>query len=99
MKFSMTQRIDLSAADAPVRDFFAGLTPIREPVELVLRGTAVGRLVPPSELSDAEKQRILDQGWAAVDKARARMKGIRSSVVRKAVDKAVRAVRYEKRRG
>ncbi|MBI1902722.1 MAG: hypothetical protein HYS13_16605 [Planctomycetia bacterium] len=94
----MTQRIELSAADMPLRDFIAGLAPIREPVELVLRGTAVARIVPPSELSDAEKQQILDEGWAVVDKTRARMKGVKSSVVRKAVDKAVRAVRHEKRR-
>ena len=89
----MPQRIDLATTQKPVRDFIRSLGKVREPVELVLDGNLVARIIPPTELSDAEKQRILAEGWAVVEEARARTKGIPASVIQKAVDKAVREVR------
>ncbi len=90
----MPQRIDLAKMKKPVRDFFMhGLGPLREPVELVFGETPVAKIVPPTEFSEAEKQRILDEGWSVVEKARARTKGIPASVIQKSVDAAVREVR------
>jgi hypothetical protein len=51
----MGQRIDLATARKPVRDFIRGLGKVREPVELVLDGTLVARIIAPTDLSDAEK--------------------------------------------
>lgn len=70
-----------------------GVGKVRDPVELVLNGSVVARIVPPTELSEAERQRVLDEGWAVVEKARARTKGIPASAIQKAVDQAVREVR------
>jgi hypothetical protein len=89
----MPQSIDLATTQQAVRDFIRGVGKVREPVELVLDGNVVARIVPPTELSEAEKQRILDKGWAAVKKARTRTEGIPASVIQKSVDKAVQKVR------
>ncbi len=89
----MRQRIDLATLGKPIRDFIRGLGKIRDTVELVLDGHLVAKIIPPTELSDAEKKRILDEGWAVVEKARARMKGIPASVIQEFVDKAVWEVR------
>jgi hypothetical protein len=89
----MGRRIDLAKTRKPVRDFIRGLGKVREPVELVLNGDLVAKIIPPTDLSDAEKQRIIDEGWAVAEKARARAKGIPASAVQQAVDKAVREVR------
>lgn len=89
----MSQRVDLAATKKPVRDFIHDLGKIREPVELVLNGHLVAKIVPPSDLSDEEKRRILDKGWAAVEKARTNMRNSPTVDIQKRVDKAVREVR------
>jgi hypothetical protein len=89
----MTQRIDLATKKKPVREFIESLGRIREPVELVLRGSIVAKIVAPTELSEAEKRRILEDGWVIVEKARARTKHIPPATIQKAVNKAIREVR------
>jgi len=90
---SMGQRIDLATTKKPVRDFIRSLGKVRQPVELLLDGNLVAKIIPPTELLDAEKHRILDEGWAVVEKARARTKGISAAVIQEAVDQGVREVR------
>jgi hypothetical protein len=97
---AMGQQIDLATTQKPVRDFIRRLGKVREPVELLLNGNLVARIIAPTELSDAERQRIVEEGWAVVEKARGRTKGIPASVIQGAVDKAVREVRarHDRRR-
>jgi hypothetical protein len=87
------RRIDVDTLAIPIRDFIRKLGVIRRPIDLTLNGTVVAILVPPAELSDAEKQHILDAGWAVVEKARAHAKDIPASVIQKEVAAAVREVR------
>jgi hypothetical protein len=89
----MGQRIELATARKPVRDFICGLGKVREPVELFLNGDLVARIIPPTDLSDAEKQEIMKAGWAVVERARARTKRTSASAIQHAVDKAVQEVR------
>src|SRR5438876_229686 len=89
----MGRRIDLATTRKPVRDFIRGLGKVREPVELLFNGDLVAKIIPPTDLSDAEKQQILDEGWTLVERARARTKGIPASTVQQAVNKAVQEVR------
>lgn len=89
----MTQRIDVTTTKKPVRQFLQELGTLRSPVELVVEDTVVAKLIPPAELSEKEKQRILDKGWQAVQCARSRTRGIPASVIQKEVDEAVREVR------
>ncbi len=58
----MTQRIDLETVKKPVRDFINGLGQIRGSVELFLADKVVAKIVPPEELSEAEKESILQKG-------------------------------------
>lgn len=96
----MTQRIDLAAAHKPVRKFIQDLGTLREPIELLINGTVVAKLIPPSELSDQEKQRILREGWRVVEKARANAAGRSAAAIQNEVDAAVREVegRHDQRR-
>lgn len=93
----MCQRIDLATTEKAVRDFVTGLGDVREPVKLVLNGALVAKIIPATELSDAEKQRILREGMAVVDKARARTKDISASVIQKEVNEAVQECRVRHR--
>ena len=86
-------RVDLGSGQQSVRDMLQGLGPLRAPVEIVIDGVLVAKLIPPSELSEREKRRILDEGWRVVEKARSRTKSLSATAIRKAVDAAVRDVR------
>jgi hypothetical protein len=90
---AMTQRIDLATTPKPLRDFIRNLGTLREPIELVAEGTVVAKLVPPTELTDEEKQRILAEGWEVVQRARAQAAGRSPAEIQKEVDQAVREVR------
>lgn len=96
----MIDRINLDTTQEAVREFIRQLGEIRRPIELVSGGAVIARLTPPSELSDREKQRILDEGRAVVERARSRTKSIPAAAIRKATDQAVREVRsrHAKRR-
>jgi hypothetical protein len=89
----MAQRIELATARKPVRDFIRRLGKVREPVELVLNGDLVAKIIPPTDLSDAEKQEIITSSWAVVERARARAKRLSASAIQHAVDNAVKEVR------
>jgi len=89
----MAARIDLKTTTKSVRDFIQQLGAVRQPVELVLEGVTIVKIVAPGELSDAEKEQVLNEGWAAVQKARGNAKGVRAADIRKTVDRVVREVR------
>lgn len=89
----MAEQINLDTAADEVREFFLGLGPIREPVEVVSGGVVVARLAEVSALSEEEKQRIVAKGWGVVQEARANSRGIPATKVQKVVDQAVREVR------
>ncbi len=90
-----TKTLDVTENHQRVSEFMQQLQPVRQPIEIVLGGILVGRLVPPEELSQKEKDRILQEGWLAVQEARARNKGVPEREIAKVVDAAVRRVRSE----
>src|SRR2546428_3988711 len=71
---------------------------ITKPIDLVLEGKVVGWLVPPGELSDAEKEQVLREGWEVVEEARARNKGVSEREIAKVVNAAVKRVRAQTKR-
>lgn len=68
---------------------------ITKPIDLVLEGKVVGRLVPPGELSDAEKEQVLREGWELVQEARTRNSGVSEREIAKVVNAAVKRVRAQ----
>jgi antitoxin (DNA-binding transcriptional repressor) of toxin-antitoxin stability system len=89
-----TKTIDVTK-DLRVAEFIRGLSPVRQPIQIVLGGRAVARLVPVDELTEVEKENILQEGWMAVEQARARNKGRAEREIGKAVDAAVHRVRAD----
>jgi hypothetical protein len=89
-----TKFIDVTQ-DPRVAEFIRQLSPVRQPIQIVLGGQAVARLVPVEELTEVEKENILQDGWKAVQQARARNKGRSERAIGKAVAAAVRRVRAE----
>ncbi len=78
-----------------VSGFFKSLSRFKKPVEIVLEGQVVGRLVPPGKLSAAKKEQLLRRGRELVQKARARTVGVSARELGKLVDRAVKRVRAE----
>ncbi len=91
----MIAQVDVGSGKQSVAAMIRGLGKIRAPVELVMDGVVVAKLIPPTELSEREKQQVMEQGWKVVEKARARTKGASASVIQKEVKRAVREVRAE----
>jgi len=87
--------VDVTDNALPVAEFLRQLGPVRHPIEIVLSGRAVARLVPPAELPESEKEKILQEGWKAVQKARVRNRGVPEREIGKVVDAAVRRVRSQ----
>jgi antitoxin (DNA-binding transcriptional repressor) of toxin-antitoxin stability system len=84
-----TKIIDVTK-NPTVAEFIRRLSPVRQPIQIVLGGQAVARLVPIEELTQVESENILQEGWMAVQQARARNKGRSERKIGKAVDGAVR---------
>jgi len=89
-----TKSIDVTK-DQRVAEFIRQLSPVRHPIDIVLGGRAVARLVPAGELTEVERENILQEGWKAVQQARARNKGRSEREIGKAVNAAVRRARSE----
>ena len=89
----MSHRIDVAAINMSVREFIHDLGVLREPVELVVEGAVVAKLIAPMEMSDAEKQRIVAEGLEIVEKARNNASRLSAGAIQTQVDKAVRKVR------
>ncbi len=90
------RQIDVTKNRQRVVEFVRGLGRITKPIEIMLEGHVVGRIVPPGELSEAEKERILKRGWELVQEARNRSKGLSEKTIAKAVDTAVKRLRAQK---
>ena len=87
-----TKSIDVTE-DLRVAEFIRQLSPVRQPIQIVLSGKAVARLVPVEERTEVERENILQEGWKAVQEARARNQGRSEREIGKVVDAAVRRVR------
>lgn len=87
-----TQQIDVAEVASVVRR----QGKITQPIDLTVQGTVVGRIVPPGELSDAEKEEIVRQGWEVVQEARARNERVSEREIGKVIDAAVKRVRARK---
>ncbi len=88
--------VDVTRSQRRVSEFIGELLPLREPIEIRLNDQTVARLVPPGELTEAEKEQVLQAGWAAVQKSRARNRGVPEREIGKSVDAAVRRARSQR---
>ena len=87
-----TQQIDVAEVASVIRR----QGKITHPMDVTVKGKVVGRMVPPGELSEAEKEEILRKGWEFVQQARAHNKGVPERDIAKVVNAAVKRVRSRK---
>jgi hypothetical protein len=91
------KRVKVDSAAPAVKEFLRGLPLTANGVELELGGRVIGKLIPPSALSEHEKAALIARGRELVKRARARNKGVPARVLQRDVDSAVREVRRRQR--
>ena len=79
-----------------IPQFVRGTRRITQAVDIVREGEVIGRMVPVGQLSDAEKQEIVQQGWDVVQEARNRNRDRSEGEIGKIVDAAVKRARSRK---
>jgi hypothetical protein len=89
-------RVDLETLPQEVQKFVATLPPDTSDIELALRGEVIWKLTRPGDLTDAEKQILLDRGRELVRDIRERVKNIPAADIKRAVKDAVIEVRRRK---
>jgi hypothetical protein len=90
-------RVNLDTADSAVKKFLGSLPLDPDGVELELAGKVVYKVTGPAQLTDAEKQRLLDKVRANIRQAHERNKDVPARVIARKVDKAVKTVREQGR--
>ncbi len=90
------KKIDVTRNRQRVAEFVRGLGRITCPIEIMVDGNVIGRFLPPGELSEAKKEKVLRRGWQLVLEARARTRGIPQKTIGTIVDAAVQKVRARK---
>ncbi|HEV8060704.1 MAG TPA: hypothetical protein VGP68_12555 [Gemmataceae bacterium] len=88
--------LDITENRQPLADFIREPGEIIQPIDLMREGQLVARLVPPTELSEAEKAEIVRKGWEFVEKARANTRGVPEREIAKLVNAAVKRVRSQR---
>ena len=91
-----TKTVDVTASEQKLADFIRSLGIVRQPIAIMLAGKVVARLVPPEELSEAEKEHILQEGWNLVEQARARNRSLPERDIAKIVNQAIKRVRSQR---
>ncbi|MEX2120209.1 MAG: hypothetical protein WD847_11495 [Pirellulales bacterium] len=86
-------RIKLDTAPPQVRQFLEDLPLDQGGVELELNGRVLYQVIPPHQLSDAQREAILAEGWELIRAAQERNKGVPANVIEREVREAVDEVR------
>jgi hypothetical protein len=89
-------RVNIDTALPAVKEFVRALTENPDGVDIELGGRVVGRFIGPHQLTDAEREAILNDGWKQVQAAQARNAGVPARVIEQEVRHAVEEVRRRK---
>jgi antitoxin (DNA-binding transcriptional repressor) of toxin-antitoxin stability system len=92
------RKVTLDKAAPAVKKFFRALKIGNEGVEVVLNGEVVYKVVPASQMSEAEKQAMLERTWKLINRARERNKGVPARVIAREVRDAIDEVRRRQRK-
>jgi hypothetical protein len=87
------KRVNLDNAHAQVRKFFGSLALKADGVALVMKGHVIGKLLPPSRLTEAEKKALIEQRMQLIRRAQNRRRAIPSRVTEILIREAVEEVR------
>jgi len=87
------KRIRVDAAAPAVKKFLRSLSIDANGVEVELGGQVVCKIIPPAQLSDAEKAAHLADVRDLLRRSRERSKGVPASVIERDIRAAVKTVR------
>ena len=87
------KRVNLDRAAPSVRKFIQSLRIDSEGVELAIRDRVMCKVVPPLQLSEAEKADLLKKGWELIRRAHERNKDVPVRMIAREVREAVQIVR------
>ena len=91
------KRVNLNGAAPAVKQFLSMLSVAADGVELELDGRVLCRLLPPAQLTEAEKKALVEERWQLIRQARLRNRGVPATVIAKEVRDAVEEVRRRHR--
>ena len=80
-----------------VKRFIKSLKLDHDGVELEADGKIVAKVVPPTQLSEAEKQAMVDKTWKMIREVRERNRHVPARVIEREVREAVDEVRRRQR--
>lgn len=92
------RKVTLDKAAPAVKKFFRSLKVGHEGIEVVLNGEPVYKVIPASQMSEAEKQAMVDRTWKLINRARERNKNVPARVIEREVRDAVDEVRRRQRK-
>jgi hypothetical protein len=87
------ERLKLDHAKSAVKQFARSLRLHGDGVEVELDGRLLFKIIPPAQLSESEKARLLQEGRELVRRARARNRGVPARTIAREVRDAVKQVR------
>jgi hypothetical protein len=91
-------RVNLDSAPAAVRKFMAALPLEPDGVELELNGQVVCKVISRHQLSEVQRDALLEQGSQLMRQAQRRNKGVSGKVIEREVRDAVDEVRRRGKR-
>lgn len=91
------KRIKLDTAARAVKEFVRGLPVDANGVELELEGHVLCKIIPPSQLSEAQREAVVKKGWQLIEQARERNKGVPAATIAREVRQAVKEVRRRRK--
>ena len=86
------KRVKLETAPPSVQEFFHAL-PLEEGVEFEAKGQVIGKFLPASLFSVAEKKALVEERWRLIQQAEVRTKDVPARVIDREIDEAVDEVR------
>ncbi len=91
------KRLKLDTAVPAVKKFLSSLPLAGGGVELELGARIVCKVVPPSQISEAQKQALISERRQLIRRAQERNKGVPDRVIAREVREAVNLVRRKQR--
>jgi hypothetical protein len=87
------KRINLDQAPLAVKKFLRDLPRDDEGVELELAGEVICKIIGADQMSDGEKDALLERGWELIRQVQERNKQVPAKVIQREVRRAVSEVR------
>jgi hypothetical protein len=92
------RRINLDDAPPAVKKYIRSLRVGPGGVNLESQGEVILRVLPPNEMTEAEKAAAVDKAWKLIRRSQERNRGVSQAVIAREVQDAVDEVRRRRRK-